>query len=67
MSTASASDALLPRPGRFFDPIKVVPSIPADGKLQLSDVVLGGGVFGYDYNSSDTLESDCPEQTLRLA
>lgn len=36
-------------------------------RLSLPPIVLGGGVFGYDYNTADDLESDIPEQTLRLA
>ncbi|GAA5850038.1 hypothetical protein JCM8547_000989 [Rhodosporidiobolus lusitaniae] len=39
-----------------------------DGPLKLSPLVLGAGVFGFDYNTADhLLESDIPEQTIRLA
>ncbi|GAA5871778.1 hypothetical protein JCM3774_000297 [Rhodotorula dairenensis] len=44
---------------------------PADGGIQegplvLPPLVLGAGVFGYDYNTASTLESDVPEQAIRL-
>ncbi|GAA6036852.1 hypothetical protein JCM8097_006313 [Rhodosporidiobolus ruineniae] len=36
--------------------------------LKLSPLVLGAGVYGFDYNTADTLlESDIPEQAVRLA
>ncbi|GAA6061929.1 hypothetical protein JCM10212_001497 [Sporobolomyces blumeae] len=37
-----------------------------DGPLRLTPLVLGAGVYGYDYNNSETLESDIPEQAIRL-
>ncbi|BGP28999.1 hypothetical protein JCM10296v2_000735 [Rhodotorula toruloides] len=40
----------------------------ADGPLALPPLVLGAGVYGYDYNSKETLlESSVPEQAMRLA
>ncbi|KAK4700114.1 hypothetical protein P7C70_g6137, partial [Phenoliferia sp. Uapishka_3] len=35
--------------------------------LALSPILLGGGVFGFDYNTNDTLQSSIPSQTIRLA
>ncbi|KAM0756497.1 Aldo/keto reductase [Meredithblackwellia eburnea MCA 4105] len=43
------------------------PSLSKQGKLQLSPILLGGGVFGFDYNDEDTLTSKIPEQTIRTA
>ncbi|SGY29627.1 BQ5605_C002g01071 [Microbotryum silenes-dioicae] len=65
MSSTSA-DKLQPVGGRVFAPIDTSKSI-GDGLLELTDVLVGGGVFGYDYNTSSTLESSIPEDTLRLA
>ncbi|GAA5876183.1 hypothetical protein JCM16303_007048 [Sporobolomyces ruberrimus] len=37
-----------------------------DDPLKLSPLVLGAGVYGFDYNTASTLESDVPEQAIRL-
>ncbi|GAA5922308.1 D-arabinose 1-dehydrogenase (NAD(P)(+)) ARA2 [Sporobolomyces koalae] len=37
-----------------------------DGPLKLSPLVLGAGVYGYDYNTVSTLESTVPEDAIRL-
>ncbi|GAA6001646.1 hypothetical protein JCM10207_002246 [Rhodosporidiobolus poonsookiae] len=61
----SASSTLLdPR----YPPFDQSDATAQDGPLKLSPLVLGAGVYGFDYNTADTLlESDIPEQAVRLA
>ncbi|KAL8284088.1 hypothetical protein RQP46_004837 [Phenoliferia psychrophenolica] len=54
---------LTPIPGRLFH--EDVAAAKPD-HLALSPVLLGGGVFGFDYNTADTLKSSTPAETLRL-
>jgi D-arabinose 1-dehydrogenase len=42
-----------------------IPTASSTGALALPPLILGAGVFGYDYNTDDTLQSKGPEDTLR--
>ncbi|BGP36863.1 hypothetical protein JCM10450v2_000755 [Rhodotorula kratochvilovae] len=57
------SDPLAPR----YAPLAVEESGITDGPLKLTPLVLGAGVYGFDYNTADTLESSVPEQAVRTA
>ncbi|BGP12885.1 hypothetical protein JCM10213_005162 [Rhodosporidiobolus nylandii] len=59
---AASADLLQPRYPAFTSEDNLTAS-----PLPLSPLVLGAGVYGFDYNTSDTLESDIPEQAVRLA
>ncbi|GAA5897390.1 hypothetical protein JCM8208_003260 [Rhodotorula glutinis] len=56
------ADSLKPR----VEPLTVDEGI-IDGPLKLTPLVLGAGVYGFDYNTADTLESTVPEQAVRTA
>ncbi|GAA6055583.1 hypothetical protein JCM3770_002499 [Rhodotorula araucariae] len=57
------SDPLAPR----YAPLSVEEGGITDGPLKLTPLVLGAGVYGFDYNTQDTLESSVPEQAVRTA
>ncbi|GAA5994737.1 D-arabinose 1-dehydrogenase (NAD(P)(+)) ARA2 [Rhodotorula paludigena] len=58
-----ASDLLTPR----YPPLDPKDGGITEGPLTLPPLVLGAGVYGFDYNNKDTLESSVPEQAVRLA
>ncbi len=46
-------------------PLFPAPVASVTGTLPLPPLILGAGVFGYDYNTDDTLQSKGPKDTLR--
>ncbi|GAA5859602.1 hypothetical protein JCM1840_006367 [Sporobolomyces johnsonii] len=50
-----------------YEPLTAADGGIVDGPLKLSPLILGAGVYGFDYNTESTLESDVPEQAVRLA
>ncbi|GAA5952887.1 hypothetical protein JCM21900_004255 [Sporobolomyces salmonicolor] len=50
-----------------YEPLDAADGGIVDGPLKLSPLILGAGVYGFDYNTESTLESDIPEQAVRLA
>ncbi|GAA5919083.1 hypothetical protein JCM1841_003739 [Sporobolomyces salmonicolor] len=50
-----------------YEPLAAADGGIVDGPLKLSPLILGAGVYGFDYNTESTLESDIPEQAVRLA
>ncbi|GAA5914420.1 hypothetical protein JCM6882_008228 [Rhodosporidiobolus microsporus] len=60
---SAASTLLEPR----YPPLQPDDAL-TESPLKLTPLVLGAGVYGFDYNTASTLlESDIPEQAIRLA